>query len=204
MKKLILALTLATLAAAANANTVVFDVPDGWMGNVRGRVIPVQGFFFNGDNWWSSASYGDIPGRPIAMLPYDSPTTIGYRGSYTFTGLTMDYRAYEGAPDQGPGKVEFELLDAAGKVLANFDAPLTYDGGFQTFGSVVDNVSTIRFLQSDITPRIESIGMQNVISSVPEPSSFMMMFGGLGFIGWTSLRKRKRDGKAALHGAAAA
>jgi hypothetical protein len=204
MKKLILALTLATLAAAANANTVVFDVPDGWMGNVRGRVIPVQGFFFNGDNWWSSASYGDIPGRPIAMLPYDSPTTIGYRGSYTFTGLTMDYRAYEGAPDQGPGKVEFELLDAAGKVLANFDAPLTYDGGFQTFGSVVDNVSTIRFLQSDITPRIESIGMQNVISSVPEPSSFMMMFGGLGFIGWTSLRKRKRDGKASLHGAAAA
>jgi hypothetical protein len=198
MKKLALIFMLATLTAVANAKAVVFEVPDAWMGNVRGRVIPVQGFFFNGDNWFSSATYGDNPGRPIAMLPDAAFTTIGYRGSYTFTGLTMAYGPYEGAPDLGPGHADFQLLDASGKLLASFDAVLNYGDGFQTFGSMVNNVSTIRFLRSDLTPRIESIGMQSAITAVPEPSSSLMMLGGLGLIAVSALRKRKRDSMALL------
>jgi hypothetical protein len=204
MKKAVLILALAVLSAAANATSVVFDVPDGWTGGVRGRVIPVHGFFFNGDDWFSSATYGDSPGRPIALLPNDSSVTIGYRGSYTFTGITMDYKAYEGALDVGPRNAAFELLDASGTVLAKFTALLTYGAGFQTYGSVVDNVSTIRFLRSDLTPRIESIGVDNVITAVPEPSAFMMMFGGLGLIGWISRRSRKRSSTAALSTASVA
>lgn len=128
--------------------------------------------------------YGNTPqGMPYTSVWYDLGTidyTKGWQhlsvtiGDTTSTALPTGWGGYGSSDDAAgpglpPGRSFADVLSSIDELVFTTYVP-GYMYGFTDFDVAVDNIS---------------------VSAVPEPSTYAMMLGGLGMVGWMKRRKSR-------------
>lgn len=200
MKFLQTTLTASLLAIAVNSNAAVIDFNDGTNGSAIGSFYSSQGVTFSNAAWDSfvspdEASVGAGGLKLVSIIDEyvnksNNPIVASFSSAinaFSIYGLNV-----------GENGARIEAYDQSGGLLG-FDEAFGVSTGvdnhpFLSVSSSSD-IYSIHLFQpaSAITEGMLWDNMSYTISAVPEPSTYALMLGGLGLVGFMATRRKKQQ-----------
>jgi len=155
------------------------------------------GVSLGGDMRWNSTGGGHLYNEG-----YYSNDYIYFSSATTVNSFEMNAMPWENYGGGNIGLIDINGLDSSSNVIWSATVDLTNYTDWSTWYTVDVNtvgISTLEFIapgndphNNGFWPSVDNMVINESVSAVPEPSTYALMLGGLGLVGFMAARRRKQ------------